>query len=107
MADSSPPPDSPLKPAIGAAVRAVALALSALPAPSMIIGGIAVIARGVLRLTRDVDATVAGGAMDLSRLLNALGEHALIPRIQDAVSFAEANQVLLLRHEPSGVDVDL
>ena len=45
--------------------------------------------------------------MDLSRLLDALGEHAVIPRIQDVVSFAEANQVLLLRHEPSGVDVDL
>jgi hypothetical protein len=60
-----------------AAVHAVANALAALPVPGMLIGGIAVIARGVPRLTRDVGA------------------------------FAQANQVLLLRHEPSGIDVDL
>jgi hypothetical protein len=73
----------------------------------MIIGGIAVIARGVPRLTRDVGATVAGGALDLAELLRRLAAHELVPRIDDAVPFAEAYQVLLLRHEPSGVDVDL
>ena len=29
------------------------------------------------------------------------------PRIPDAIAFAAANQVVLLRHAPSGVDVDL
>jgi predicted nucleotidyltransferase len=73
----------------------------------MIIGGIAVIARGVPRLTRDVDATVAGGGVDLADLVRRLVAHELVPRIEDAIEFAEANQVLLLRHEPTGVDVDL
>ena len=73
----------------------------------MIIGGIAVIARGVPRLTRDIDATVAGGVMELRQLLDALQEHGIAPRIPDVVAFADANQVVLLTHEPSGVDVDL
>jgi hypothetical protein len=99
--------EAPLKPTVGAAVRAVADALSVLPAPSMLIGGIAVIARGVPRLTRDVDATVAGGSMELAELLDRLRHHDLTPRINDPIQFAAANQVLLLRHEPSGVDVDV
>lgn len=107
MAHTPDAPDPRLKPTIGTAVRDVAEALARLPAPSMIIGGIAVIARGVPRLTRDVDATVAGGVMDLPALLDALRPHGLTPRIPDASTFAAANHVVLLRHEPSGVDVDL
>src|SRR5262245_38963305 len=105
MANAADPPDSPLKSTLGAALRAVALA--ALPAPAMIIDGIAVIARGVPRLTRDIDATVAGGVMDLTTLLDALRTHGLTPRIPDAVEFADANQVVLLTHAASGIDVDL
>jgi hypothetical protein len=99
--------DPALKPTLRAAVQAVAGALSALPVPGMLIGGIAVITRGVPRLTRDVDATIAGGTITLSDLVDRLREHHLAPRIDDAVEFAEAHQVLLLRHVPSGVDVDL
>lgn len=40
------------------ALRALSAALREAGAPSMIIGGIAVIARGVPRLTVDIDATV-------------------------------------------------
>jgi hypothetical protein len=43
------------------ALQALVAGLEASGRPSMIIGGIAVIARGVTRLTRDIDATVAGG----------------------------------------------
>lgn len=73
----------------------------------MLIGGIAVIARGVPRLTRDVDATVAGDAIRPQDLVDRLRLHDVRPRIGDAIEFAEANQVLLLRHEATGVDVDL
>jgi predicted nucleotidyltransferase len=100
-------PDSPLKPSLRDAVQAVARALSALPVAGMIIGGIAVITRGVPRLTRDVDVTIAGGRIELAALIDRLREHRLVPRIDDAAEFAGAHQVLLLRHEPSGVDVDL
>jgi hypothetical protein len=73
----------------------------------MIIGGIAVIARGVPRLTRDIDATVAGAGTDLEELAGVLRRHQFVARIEDAVRFAQQNHVLLLRHAPSGVEVDL
>ena len=98
---------SALKAPLSAAVAAVARALSQMPAPGMLIGGIAVIARGVPRTTRDVDATVSAETGHLEDLLRIFEEHELGPRIEDARAFAQANQVLLLRHAPSAVDVDV
>jgi len=92
---------APFKPAL----EAVSAALDDV-GRGMVIGGIAVIARGVARTTRDVDATVALDG-DLETLVKLLARHDLVPRIEGAIQFAEANQVLLLRHEPSAVDVDL
>lgn len=96
-----------LKASLKTAVAAVAKALSRIAAPGMLIGGIAVIAHGVPRTTRDVDATVNGGAVRVQDLLRMFAEFELAPRIEDALAFAQANQVLLLRHAPSGVDVDI
>jgi len=72
----------------------------------MIIGGIAVIAHGVARTTRDVDATMAT-VRDVGLVFADLARFELHPRIDDAIPFARTRQVLLLRHAPSGVDVDL
>src|SRR5687768_7958967 len=96
-----------LKAPLRAAVAAVARSLSEMPAPGMLIGGIAVIARGVPRTTRDVDATVSAPTGHLEDLLHIFEKHDLGQRIDDALAFAHANQVLLLRHAPSGVDVDV
>lgn len=65
------------------------------------------IARGVPRLTRDIDATVVGAGTDLPGLVAVLRRHEIVPRIEDAVDFALQNHVLLLRHAPTGIDVDL
>jgi hypothetical protein len=73
----------------------------------MIIGGIAVIARGVRRMTTDVDAVIQGDAVDLRELVPLLAKHRIVPRISDAISFARANHVLLLRHAPSEVELDV
>lgn len=73
----------------------------------MIIGGIAIIARGVRRFTTDIDAAVRGDAITLPRLVRVLAEHHIAPRIAGAQAFARENLVLLLRHEPSGVDLDV
>ena len=96
-----------LKAPLRAAVAAVARSLAQVPARGMLIGGIAVIARGVPRTTRDVDATVSAETGHLEGLLRIFEKHELGPRIDDAHAFAQANQVLLLRHAPSGVDVDV
>jgi hypothetical protein len=105
MATSRPKPA--LKASLRAAVAAVAGALTHLPVSGMLIGGIAVIARGVPRTTRDVDATVSADGGDVDTLLHIFEQHDLPSRIDDARAFAHANQVILLRHAPSGVDVDI
>jgi Nucleotidyltransferase of unknown function (DUF6036) len=89
------------------ALEALAAALRQIKAPGMIIGGIAVIARGVPRLTVDADATVWGEEVDLDELVQILGRHQIVPRIPDALHFARQRQVLLLRHEPSGTPIEV
>lgn len=73
----------------------------------MIIGGLAVIARGIPRQTVDIDATLWAEGLDVGDVLPALAAEGLLPRTPDAVSFARERHVLLLRHEPTGTPVEL
>lgn len=98
---------TPLSSGIRSALASVAGALESLPSPGMIIGGIAVILQGVPRLTRDIDATVDAASISLDALASHLRQHGIVPRIEGALEFARANQVILLRHEATGIDVDL
>ena len=75
--------------------------------PAMIIGGLAAVARGIPRFTRDIDATIAGEGFDVDRALVLLRHHGFEPRIEHAAEFARQRLVLLLRHRPSAVDLDL
>lgn len=89
------------------ALSALTRGLTKSGAPWMVIGGIAIIARGVRRFTTDIDAAVRGDAVGPAELLASLSAYGIEPRIPDALTFAEANLVLLLRHQPTGVDLDL
>jgi hypothetical protein len=89
------------------ALRALSDAMNAAGAPWMIIGGIAVIVRGVRRLTTDIDAVVRGDAIAIGPLLRVLKRFGVAPRIANAEAFAEENLVLLVRHDPTGVDLDV
>lgn len=89
------------------ALRALVSALDALGQPAMIIGGIAVIARGVPRQTIDIDATVAAADLDLDEVLVTLAAHHITPRIENARAFARERQVLLLRHAPTGTPLEV
>jgi len=93
--------------AVTVALEALAAALESLEAPAMVIGGIAVIARGVPRTTLDIDATVWAEGLDLERALDVFRICGFAPRVSDARQFAEVHQVLLLRHEASGTPVDV
>lgn len=73
----------------------------------MVIGGIAVIARGVRRMTTDIDAAVRGDGIDVASLVKALARKHIVPRIDDAERFARASLVLLLKHERTGVEFDV
>jgi uncharacterized nucleotidyltransferase DUF6036 len=88
-------------------LQALAAVLEAHRGHAMVIGGIGVIARGVRRLTRDVDAAIEGGSVDPEVLVDELATVGIAPRIPDALGFAAESQVLLMRHVASGVDVDV
>jgi hypothetical protein len=75
--------------------------------PWAIIGGIAVITHGVRRLTTDIDAVMKGGSITAAEALRVLSRGGFEARIEDAEAFAATSLVLLLRHQPTGVDVDL
>jgi hypothetical protein len=89
------------------AFAALAAALDGAGVPFMMIGGVAVIAHGVKRLTTDVDAVVPGGAVDLGTLTRRLARAGIAPRVAHVERFARANLVLLMRHEATGVDLDI
>jgi hypothetical protein len=89
------------------ALEAVAAALRDTGAPWAIIGGIAVIARGVRRMTTDIDAVIQGDCASYESVSRALAVHDVVPRIEDAAAFAASSLVLLLQHEPTSVDIDL
>jgi hypothetical protein len=89
------------------ALDALAHALTESGAPWMVIGGIAIIAHGVRRFTTDIDAAVRGDAVRVKDLIGVLRRHDIVPRIRGALAFAQKNLVLLLRHEPTGVDLDV
>lgn len=89
------------------ALAACARALHRVGRPAMIIGGLAVIARGVPRQTVDIDATMWAEGLDVAAVLPALAAEGLVPRTADAITFARERHVLLLRHEPSGTPLEL
>jgi hypothetical protein len=90
-----------------AALADLAAALNATAVPWMVIGGIAVISRGVRRMTTDIDATVRGDQLDVTSLLKALAKKRIVPRIRDAERFASESLVLLLKHQLTGVELDV
>lgn len=73
----------------------------------IIIGGVAASLLGQPRLTADVDVVLLLSIADLPVLLEAAAEEGLVPRIADALDFARRHRVLLLRHQESGINVDV
>ena len=89
------------------ALAALAPVLERYKGHSVVIGGIAVIARGIPRVTRDIDVAFDGSSVTLRGLGAELGQAGIVPRIEDAFGFAAESQVLLMQHEETGIDVDV
>lgn len=89
------------------AIADLEAALTEAGAPHMLIGGLAVILRGVVRQTDDVHETVRAEGVDLKQLIRILKRHRIAGRIPDLEPFARAHQVLQLTHRPSGTPIDL
>lgn len=90
-----------------AALNALQSALGELGGRWMLIGGLAVIARGVLRHTTDADVALWAPRLELDLVLRALASHAIVPRVPNVRELASEAQIILLRHSSSGVDVDM
>lgn len=73
----------------------------------VIIGGIAVGLLGKPRFTADVDAVFLLSTRDIPHFLELAHIENIVPRIQNAEEFARRNRVLLLKHEPTGIDIDI
>lgn len=75
--------------------------------PGLVIGGLAVALLGRPRLTRDVDVLVLLDEERWPGFLESGSEFGFLPRQPDALAFAQEARVLLLRHQPTGIDVDV
>jgi len=73
----------------------------------VIIGGIAVGFLGRPRLTEDVDAMFLLSIQEIPRFLEDAAQEDILPRIPDAEPFARKNRVLLLKHSPTSVNIDI
>jgi len=75
--------------------------------PGVIIGGVAASILGRPRMTRDIDALVLLEEEYWDKFLTDGAKFGFIPRLADCLNFAKKSRVLLIRHKPSGIDVDI
>jgi hypothetical protein len=73
----------------------------------VIIGGAAIAVVGRPRMTRDVDAVIFSPGIDLNAFVAAGTQFGIVPRVADLWTFARDSRILLLRHQPSGLDLDI
>lgn len=73
----------------------------------MVIGGVASSFLGRPRVTRDIDAVVLLDNKLWKDFLKSGEQFGFYPRIEDSLSFAQKNRVLLVKHNPSGIDADI
>jgi hypothetical protein len=76
-------------------------------ARGLVIGGLAVALLGRPRVTRDVDALILLAEKLWPAFIEAGSKFGFVPRQTDTLAFAHEARVLLLRHQPSGIDVDV
>lgn len=88
-------------------LAAVQRLLERLGNQGVIIGGVAASVLGPPRFTADVDIVLLLSVSHLPKLFGAAAELGLAPRIADTEQFARRNRVVLLRHEESGISVDI
>jgi hypothetical protein len=73
----------------------------------VVIGGLAVALLGRPRVTRDVDAMVLLAENRWSAFLAAGSAFGFFPRQPGTLAFAHEARVLLVRHRPTGIDIDI
>ena len=96
-------PPAPLVRALGAVLEW----LESAAVPGAIVGGVAASVLGRPRLTQDIDVLVILDRRYWAAFLATGQDLGFVPRIDDALDFAESSRVLLVLHQPSGVAIDI
>jgi hypothetical protein len=91
----------------GELLRDLVAWLDAAQVEGVVIGGLAASILGRPRATRDVDLLVWLEPERWNEFLSLSSRFGFRPRISDPLDFAELSRVLLLRHEPSSIDLDI
>lgn len=89
------------------ALEALTTVLQHAGVPCVIVGGIAASLLGRPRFTRDIDALVDVDEARWPAIIEAGRPAGIRPRIDDVLDFARRSRVLLLRHEPSQIEIDV
>lgn len=74
---------------------------------AMVVGGVAVSILGRPRATRDIDVLTTLSDDRWAEALSSAARHGIAARVASPLEFARRTRVLLLRHEESGIDVDI
>ncbi|HLF11979.1 MAG TPA: nucleotidyltransferase [Gammaproteobacteria bacterium] len=98
---------SELQPPLIQALADVVAWTKAAKIPVVIVGGVAASLLGRARLTRDIDALVRLPESLWQKAVVRAAEYGLLPRIEEPVAFARRSRVLLLKHEPTEIDIDV
>ena len=96
----------PLSPLLGA-LRDLIKWLQKKHVPGVVVGGVAASILGQPRMTRDIDALILLEEKYWEDFLVDGAKFGFFPRLSDCVDFAKKSRVLLVRHKPSKIDVDV
>lgn len=88
-------------------LRDLVIWLDAEKIQQVVIGGVAVALIAQPRMTEDIDAVISLDTDLLESFLLTASSYGFAPRINDAADFARRRRVILLQHQPTGVNVDL
>lgn len=73
----------------------------------VLVGGVAASFLGRPRFTQDLDVLVLLAEENWGEFLTSGAPHGFLPRQPEALAFARKTRVLLMRHQPSGLNLDL
>lgn len=90
-----------------AAIESIQKLLAKFNNRGVIIGGVAVGFLGKPRFTEDIDAMFLLSLNDIPEFLETARKEGIEPRIPDSETFARQNRVLLMRHNPTKINIDI
>jgi hypothetical protein len=92
---------------LSVAIKSVSQLLKESDVEGVIIGGLASSLLGRPRYTEDIDLLILNLDDCLPEFIEKLKRFGIHPRIRDVEGFAKDSRVLLMRHESTGINIDI